>query len=415
MAEGMIQIQAAPSLNLPESTSVVDVSIINTSTDIVVHAWSMVEPVQDGHEYLNLPTFAFLIQNKSQGKSVMFDLGCRKDWWNSAPAAINLVIECIPGLRIEKGVDEILQEGGIDLDQLDAVIWSHWHYDHTGDMSKFPQSIPVYVGPGFKAAFMPGFPESRGSYMLASDFTCEHQYYCAWYKVNYGSRGRQVIEIDFGQSERIGQFLAYDFFGDGSFYVLDVPGHAIGHVAALARTTRDTFVFMGGDVCHFGGSYQPSPHSPMPSMIPPTVPLDRRLPSPCPCSIFEQSHFAPASARTMPFYKVTKNPKGFYVDPEVAQSSIDGVVELDANANVLVCLAHDGGLLPIVDWFPHGNINAWKEKGWKEKCKWGFLNELPLNGRPGRPRLVPGLMKDSVPLTEVDKAELKAMAETASM
>ena len=49
--------------------------------------------------------------------------------------------------------------------------------------------------------------------------------------------------------------LLENYFGDGSLYVLNVPGHAIGHVSALVRTTPDTAVFMGGDVCHFTGEY----------------------------------------------------------------------------------------------------------------------------------------------------------------
>ncbi len=32
---------------------------------------------------------------------------------------------------------------------------------------------------------------------------------------------------------------AVDYFGDGSFLPLDGPGHAIGHLCGLARTTVD--------------------------------------------------------------------------------------------------------------------------------------------------------------------------------
>lgn len=44
------------------------------------------------------------------------------------------------------------------------------------------------------------------------------------------TRGRNLREIDFegAGSLRIGKFPAVDFFGDGSFYLLDSPGHAIG-------------------------------------------------------------------------------------------------------------------------------------------------------------------------------------------
>ena len=52
--------------------------------------------------------------------------------------------------------------------------------------------------------------------------------------------GRQIREIDFSNEKtpfKIGRFHAHDYFGDGSFYLLDTPGHSIGHICGLARTT----------------------------------------------------------------------------------------------------------------------------------------------------------------------------------
>jgi len=91
---------------------------------------------------------------------------------------------------------------------------------------------------------------------------------------------------------------------------------------------------------------------------------------------------------------VTQDPKGWYVDNKVAQESVDRLQEFDADENVFVCVAHDGGLIPVVDWFPKGTLNDWKSKGWKERSLWGFLNELPQDGKPGRPWIAPGLVKD---------------------
>lgn len=42
----------------------------------------------------------------------------------------------------------------------------------------------------------------------------------------------------------------HDFFGDGSFYLLDAPGHLLGHMMGLARTAQDEYIVMGGDACH---------------------------------------------------------------------------------------------------------------------------------------------------------------------
>ena len=157
-------------------------------------------------------------------------------------------------------------------------------------------------------------------------------------------------EVSFDQINKIGQYPSFDLFGDGSFYILDVPGHAVGHIAGLARTTyvEDTFVFMGGDVCHFGGSFRPTPYKPMPTTIPESVPLDKkRFRMPCPCSIFTSSHRDPPNARTSTFYKVTQEPGGWYIDPPIAQESVDRLEEFDASENVFVCVAHDVRLFRV--------------------------------------------------------------------
>ncbi|KAH9935471.1 uncharacterized protein B0H18DRAFT_1114212 [Fomitopsis serialis] len=56
--------------------------------------------------------------------------------------------------------------------------------------------------------------------------------------------GRDVIEIPFGNdAPLVGGLKSYDYFGDGSFYLLEAPGltpailHCVGHMLGLARTT----------------------------------------------------------------------------------------------------------------------------------------------------------------------------------
>ena len=60
--------------------------------------------------------------------------------------------------------------------------------------------------------------------------------------------GRELREINFDgdRSLMLGQYKAYDFYGDGSFYLIDSPGHTVGHMCGLARTSADPpqFVFM---------------------------------------------------------------------------------------------------------------------------------------------------------------------------
>lgn len=209
------------------------------------------------------------------------------------------------------------------------------------------------------AAKLPPYPENPAGHLLESDF-----------------RGRQLIEITPDKfTTRIGGFGAHDYFGDGSFYLLDVPGHAVGHMCGLARTTPDTFILMAADTCHHGGEFRPSSYQPLPDEIVPN-PYDETSPTPCPCHIFEKIHPHPEKYRTVPFYRIRVNEDGTSIaaNVEVAMQSIRHLQEFDAADNVLVVCAHDATLVGIVEVFP-AKANDWKSAGWMERGRWRFLRD----------------------------------------
>lgn len=84
------------------------------------------EPPIKGHDWLNLPDYSFHIKHNSSGRELLFDLGNRKDWWNAVPHIANLIATGVPGIKIDKNVTEILEEGGVKLSDQKALILSHW-------------------------------------------------------------------------------------------------------------------------------------------------------------------------------------------------------------------------------------------------------------------------------------------------
>lgn len=380
-------------LTLPASRSTVVVQALDTTLALYVKSLNFLNPVLPGHEAYNCPTMAFLVTSSSTGKKVLFDAGGRKDYWNYSPLVdarfkngVNVL-----GFRCEKGVDEVLAEAGVELQGLDAVVWSHWHFDHIGDMSKFPSSTKIVVGQGFKENLLPGYPANPKSALLQSDY-----------------EGHELVEVTFDSNFSIGDFRAFDYFGDGSFYLLDVPGHAIGHMCGLARTTENTFLLMSADTCHFAGALRPTAAVPLPdSLDPKTWGLDSTFPAPCPCSIFTDCHPCGDAnmSSTKPWYTASKAEGSAYVDPDTANRSITSLQAFDADPNVLVCLAHDPGLfeiLPLLNYDSTCSLNDWEIKGYKNMSRWRFLNELPRNGKPGRSPLVIGWWKAGKPIEKMD-------------
>jgi hypothetical protein len=58
----------------------------------------------------------------------------------------------------------------------------------------------------------------------------------------------------------------------------------------------------------------------------------------------------------------------------------------DADPNVMVFLAHDTSLLdhlPTFNESPDEDLNDWKESGFKQKCHWGWMGELPRYDKDG--------------------------------
>ena len=348
----------APALNAPTGATV-RVSVIDCAADFQVPIDLLMGPKQKGHDFITAPVFAFLIENGS--RKILFDLGCRKDWDQLPPVVYDKLV--LPGWKIDikKGIAEILQDGGIDVagGAIESMIWSHWHYDHIGDTSTFPGSTELVIARGVKDAFYPAYPGNPDSPLLESDFA-----------------GREVREIDFDTAPmKIGGYRAFDYFGDGSFYLLDAPGHAISNMCALARVTNDgesSWVLMGGDVAHHGAEFRPTQYLPLPAGITPS-PL-KGFPSICPGHIFEAIH--PEKRGDKPFYHVFGDVPHNHED---AERSVETLEEFDASPDVFVVVAHDASLFhPEVGmkWFPRGSINDWKSKDLARKARWGFLRDF---------------------------------------
>ena len=154
------------------------------------------------------------------------------------PQTAELLSNSWPGIKVDKDIAEILAEANVQFGSggVTKVIVSHHHFDHIGDLSVLPKEVELIVGPGFKEAQMPDYPSNANSSFHEADF-----------------EGRNVFEVPFDEGTKIGRMESYDIFGDGSVQVLNAPGHTIGHICALIRTTEDSYLLLGGDTCHFVG------------------------------------------------------------------------------------------------------------------------------------------------------------------
>ncbi|KAF2216824.1 hypothetical protein CERZMDRAFT_31926 [Cercospora zeae-maydis SCOH1-5] len=342
--------------DLPRSTSTVNVSVIDTTMRASLPMSHFAGPAIPGLDKLRAPAYSFLITHTSEGgteRRIVFDLGIPVDLEKDFPPQVYQQFQGLKGehgmMESKKYVSDILIEAGVDLKSIEGVIWSHAHLDHVGKPSLFPPTTELIVGPGVKESYFPGWPDLDSSPILAREFA-----------------GREVRELkteDFAL--KIGSLEALDYFGDGCFYLLLAPGHAVGHINALARTTEDSFIYMAADSFHHTSQLRPHAGAPLPD----SVTLHT-----CTCSASSLKPIHPASNAADTIVE-HENGTSVAIDIQAARDTIVAIQEFDAKPEVLVIAAHDQSLFDVLEYLPV-EANDWKSKGWKEKGQWGFLEDL---------------------------------------
>ncbi|WVQ62538.1 uncharacterized protein L199_000680 [Kwoniella botswanensis] len=325
-----------PWTSLPISDSkedIVKVSIIPTST--------LTAPVKEfsafakGDEREDSPCWSFLIEKGDQ--AILWDMGLREDPQNAPkPIVDGPLKEFIP--HPGPGPVSRLKEHGFDFRKLKLVVFSHQHFDHT-----LPSPAPsILLGPGSLESMQPGFPKDVNSAWPASWLEKYHfvelpdKDTTGLWTSEVGSLPPTSTSGIQRKWEKVGCFeRGVDWFGDGSLWFLDAPGHCPGHIMALCRVTARpvTYILLGGDASHHQALYLP-------------VPTDQEdLRSPIP---------------------VIEGKPQLALDPELATYTIGQLTRMSKEDNVMVILAHEGQVDGIVDKYP-GDLSLWQARGWKAK------------------------------------------------
>ncbi|KAG8220915.1 beta-lactamase-like protein [Butyriboletus roseoflavus] len=183
--------------------------------------------------FMRSPSLAFSLRHSKTGYQVVFDLGIRRDIDSLPPGVRNRISHFDFQPQVPQSVSESLRKGGVTSEDVDAVVVSHLHWDHLGDPDPFTRALFV-VGEGCKVVLAKGYPYCPGClYSLRPPSRLNE----------HASLRRQDMNTSIGPFPK-----AYDYFGDGSMYIVDAPGHLQGHVNVLARTSPNgSWILLGGD------------------------------------------------------------------------------------------------------------------------------------------------------------------------
>ena len=178
---------------------------------------SAADPNPD-HERLDFVVWCAVVE--ADGRTFLWDTGPRPDAADSWPAPLYGAFEAYDAA--DRSLESDLAVAGYDIDGIDAVVASHLHLDHAGELDAFAGTgTPVYVHEEeLKYAFYSAKTDQGSIAYLASDFDGDLN----WSVVH---RHRHTL-------------------ADG-FELLHLPGHTPGVLGARIGTPQGTLLVAGDE------------------------------------------------------------------------------------------------------------------------------------------------------------------------
>lgn len=141
---------------MPESPVTITTSIIDLTTIHSGNLNALYQPPIVGVEKIRpVPCLSFLLEHPS-GEKLLFDLGVPKNIDSLGPEVADRLRKVGHQVHVKSDAADELEVHGIKREKINAVIWSHTHWDHKGDMSSFPASTTLVLGPGSMEYFVHG-------------------------------------------------------------------------------------------------------------------------------------------------------------------------------------------------------------------------------------------------------------------
>jgi N-acyl homoserine lactone hydrolase len=141
--------------------------------------------------------------------------------------------------RVNESVPVQISRAGIDPADIKHVIFTHLHFDHTGDVSRFTNARIWASKEELRLAKKAGSLWHAYSPLL-------HQWE---YRI-------EPLEVWYQMIPELGPFpILKDLFGDQSVVIMFTPGHTAGAISVLVNGGKKKY-FLCGDACYCRRNYR---------------------------------------------------------------------------------------------------------------------------------------------------------------
>lgn len=177
------------------------------------------------------PVPAYLITHPTAGP-VLVDTAFHGSVSAKPAANLGRIMARASRARVEPGRDvpAQLRERGIDALELETVVLTHLHFDHSSGISEYPDATFVLAKREWEAATTADRPLLEGYNTSHFDYLFDYR------TVDFDAAGISSY-ASFGRT--------FDLFGDGSIRLAFTPGHSEGHCSVIARLRDRDFVIAG--------------------------------------------------------------------------------------------------------------------------------------------------------------------------
>jgi glyoxylase-like metal-dependent hydrolase (beta-lactamase superfamily II) len=210
---------------------VVTVSIEPLDCGTLTAGRSMFE-IGASDEPVELPVPAWLIRHPEA--IVLFDTGMHPDLTAPGEFTDTVALFFDVGLSQSQLIGGRLETAGVDPRDVDVVVLSHLHFDHTGGLGHIPDARVVVQRDEWHAGADPDL--AAANHFRADEYQLGHD----------------LVLVD-GD---------HDVFGDGTVTCLPTPGHTPGHQSLRVRVAEREIV-LAADCAYFTATLDGGPLPPL--------------------------------------------------------------------------------------------------------------------------------------------------------